>query len=130
MLKAAAKLKAWDTATLTPGDYSVSVKAIDSAGNAVVSDNVLVSLAAALPPVISPTEPAGDNVAPLLGIGFPDGSRQRRQSQRDYDTQRERVGFGPDDVMTIHFDSVPATADFSIALVAVLDSNFNPIPLQ
>jgi chitinase len=45
----------WNTSTLVRGDYNISVKAIDAAGNTLISDTVPVSV-------------AGDIVAPILSI--------------------------------------------------------------
>jgi len=48
----------WDTSTLTRGDYTIAVKAIDVKGNEAVSEALQVSV-------------AGDTVAPQVSLGVP-----------------------------------------------------------
>lgn len=73
----------WDTSSLALGDYAISVKAIDTAGNAVVSDNVVVTLASPVPTApavtpdapavtpVTPVTPASDTAAPVVSISAP-----------------------------------------------------------
>jgi hypothetical protein len=48
----------WDTSPLTRGDYNISVKAIDAAGNQEVSENLAVTV-------------AGDTIAPTVSLSTP-----------------------------------------------------------
>ena len=130
----------WDTSALVGGDYSVSVRAFDGAGNVALSDEIAVTVAGDVtPPTVSLSLPANNaTVSGMVGIKanandnagvtmvelYLDGTLlQSNQSSASYNWDTDAVPNGSHTLTAKAYDAAGNIGVSAPVVVTVVDVN-------